>query len=228
MPTDVLTIDQLCEKLRDVQQTMRDDGEEPVVLLGDIMGRFDVATPHEPNYSNMRVGDAGFSPDVFANTMDNGALTSAKDAFLHTIIVTEDDLSEVGLDLLPDDRYNIENDDESEVATDGGVTFTDLHAFKRDLLYAIRDLERDEPPKGLTVKRVLEDDYETEINHSRLYQNLDHLVESGLLDKGRKNGRTNEYRTTDATRCMLEAWTKRRVQECGLDASAFPSGGEQA
>ncbi|WP_423745131.1 helix-turn-helix transcriptional regulator (plasmid) [Haladaptatus sp. SPP-AMP-3] len=108
------------------------------------------------------------------------------------------------------------------------LAFTDLHAFKRDILYAIRALERDEPPKGLTVKRVLEDDYSTGINHSRLYQNLGQLVDAGLLEKGQKDERTNEYETTDATRRMLETWTKRRVREAGLDEPALSSGGEQA
>ncbi|WP_231183545.1 helix-turn-helix transcriptional regulator [Haladaptatus sp. DYF46] len=106
--------------------------------------------------------------------------------------------------------------------------FTDLHAFKRDLLYAIRALERDEPPKGLTVKRVLEADYSTDINHSRLYQNLDQLVDAGLLEKGHKDERTNEYETTDATRRMLEARAKRRVEEAGLGEPALSAGGEQA
>ncbi|WP_049970803.1 helix-turn-helix transcriptional regulator [Haladaptatus cibarius] len=108
------------------------------------------------------------------------------------------------------------------------LTFTDLHAFKRDILYAVRTLERDDPPKGLTVMHALEADYDTEINHSRLYQNLDQLVESGLLDKGQKDERTNEYETTEPTRRMLEARAKRRLRELGLDDCALPSEGEQA
>nr|WP_223301525.1 helix-turn-helix transcriptional regulator [Haladaptatus sp. R4] len=86
------------------------------------------------------------------------------------------------------------------------------------MLYAVRDLERDEPPKGLAIKRTLEDDYET-VHHSRLYQNLSQLVTSGLLDKGRKNGRTNEYETTEATRRMLEASTRRRAEQLGIAAT---------
>ncbi|WP_342765868.1 helix-turn-helix transcriptional regulator [Haladaptatus sp. DYF46] len=93
-----------------------------------------------------------------------------------------------------------------------------MHAFKRDILYAVRDLEQDEPPKGLAIKRVLERDYET-VHHSRLYQNLSQLVTSGLLEQGRKNGRTNEYETTNATRRMLEASTRQRAEQLGIAAT---------
>ncbi|WP_134671702.1 helix-turn-helix transcriptional regulator [Halorussus marinus] len=96
------------------------------------------------------------------------------------------------------------------------IAFTDLHAFRRDLLYAVRTLERDEPPKGLAVKQHLEADYGETINHSRLYQNLDELVERGLLAKGKKDDRTNEYQTTETARALLEAATKRRANALGL------------
>ena len=98
------------------------------------------------------------------------------------------------------------------------VGFTDLHAFERDLLYAVRALERDDPPKGLALKRELEDDYGEQVNHSRLYQNLDALVERGLLEKSQKDGRTNEYATTATARAMLERRTERRAHEVGLQA----------
>jgi len=98
-----------------------------------------------------------------------------------------------------------------------GVRFADLHAFERDLLYGVRALERDgDAPKGLAVKDLLETEYDEEINHSRLYQNLDGLVERGLLRKGKKDDRTNEYATTDEGRDLLEARTERRVEQVGL------------
>jgi len=105
------------------------------------------------------------------------------------------------------------------VAADGGVRFTDLHAFQRDLLYAVRALERDgDAPKGLAVKRRLEAEYDEELNHSRLYQNLDALVQKGLVAKGKKDDRTNEYATTDAGRGMLDRVTERHADAVGLDA----------
>ena len=96
------------------------------------------------------------------------------------------------------------------------VGFTDLHAFERDLLYAVRALERDDPPKGLALKRELEDDYGEQVNHSRLYQNLDALVERGLLEKSQKDGRTNEYATTATARAMLEQHAQRRTAQAGI------------
>ncbi|WP_435098449.1 helix-turn-helix transcriptional regulator [Halarchaeum sp. P4] len=70
-----------------------------------------------------------------------------------------------------------------------------LTAFQRDLLHALR---REGPSKGLTVKRVVGDYYGEEINHGRLYPNLDDLVTEGLVAKRERDGRTNEYELTDA------------------------------
>ena len=66
----------------------------------------------------------------------------------------------------------------------------DLTGFQRDLLYVIAG--KDEP-HGLAIKADLEDYYETEINHGRLYPNLDALVEKGLVKKGHLDDRTNSY-----------------------------------
>ncbi|NEU56736.1 helix-turn-helix transcriptional regulator [Halorussus sp. MSC15.2] len=110
-------------------------------------------------------------------------------------------------------------------STSAGVQFADLHAFERDLLYAVRALERDgDAPKGLAVKDHLEAEYDEEINHSRLYQNLDGLVAHNLLTKGKKDDRTNEYATTDEARALLEARTERRAEQVGLSTN----GGETA
>ena len=104
------------------------------------------------------------------------------------------------------------------------VQFTDLTAFKRDLLYAIRALEQEqpEPPKGLAVKHHLEADYDEELNHSRLYQNLDGLVDAGLLAKSKRDGRTNEYVTTPQARQMLHQRVERYAEGIGFDADAEP------
>jgi DNA-binding PadR family transcriptional regulator len=69
----------------------------------------------------------------------------------------------------------------------------DLTGFQRDLLYAITGLDE---PKGLAIKEELANYYETEINHGRLYPNLDTLVEKGLVSKGTIDDRTNSYSLT--------------------------------
>lgn len=71
----------------------------------------------------------------------------------------------------------------------------DLTAFKRDLL---RLVERLDEPSGLDIKADLEAEYDTdEINHGRLYPNLDDLVDKGFIEKGQQDKRTNYYRITD-------------------------------
>ena len=57
----------------------------------------------------------------------------------------------------------------------------DLTGFQRDLLYVITGLD---DPHGLAIKDELEDYYEKEVHHGRLYPNLDTLVNKGLVEKG--------------------------------------------
>jgi DNA-binding PadR family transcriptional regulator len=70
----------------------------------------------------------------------------------------------------------------------------ELTGFQRDLLYVVAGLDR---PHGLAVKRELEAYYGTDINQGRLYPNLDSLVERDLVEKGRKDRRTNYYVLTE-------------------------------
>jgi PadR family transcriptional regulator PadR len=69
----------------------------------------------------------------------------------------------------------------------------DLTGFQRDLLYVVAGLEE---PHGLAVKDELEEYYEKDVHHGRLYPNLDTLVEKGLLEKRAKDLRTNAYSLT--------------------------------
>jgi DNA-binding PadR family transcriptional regulator len=78
----------------------------------------------------------------------------------------------------------------------------DLTGFQRDLLYLIAG--RDEP-HGLAIKDEMDQYYETEIHHGRLYPNLDTLVEKGLVEKGSKDRRTNAYAITQRGRREIEA-----------------------
>ncbi len=77
----------------------------------------------------------------------------------------------------------------------------ELTAFQRDLLYVIADLDR---PYGLGIKRELESYYGSDVNHGRLYPNLDELVEEDYLQKEALDDRTNAYRLTDAGRDLID------------------------
>ncbi|MFC7079276.1 helix-turn-helix transcriptional regulator [Halorussus caseinilyticus] len=108
-------------------------------------------------------------------------------------------------------------------------SLVDLHGFQRDVLFAVRALERGgDPPRGLRVKRRLEATYYEEVHHGRLYQNLDTLADQNLISKGAKDGRANEYATTDAARTILDAHVRARAEQAGVELAnnepdAFPS-----
>jgi len=78
----------------------------------------------------------------------------------------------------------------------------DLTGFQRDLLYTIAGLDE---PHGLAIKDELEEYYESEVHHGRLYPNLDTLVEKGLVEKGQIDRRTNSYTLTRRGRREIEA-----------------------
>ncbi|ESP86812.1 PadR family transcriptional regulator [Candidatus Halobonum tyrrellensis] len=78
----------------------------------------------------------------------------------------------------------------------------DITGFQRDLLYVIAGLT---DPHGLAIKEQLEDYYEGEIHHGRLYPNLDTLVDKGLVEKGQKDRRTNVYSITQRGTREIEA-----------------------
>jgi len=90
----------------------------------------------------------------------------------------------------------------------------DLTGFQRDILYVISGLEE---PHGLAIKDELEDYYEGEIHHGRLYPNLDTLVEKGLLEKGEIDKRTNSYTLTRRGRRELEARREWEDEYVNLD-----------
>lgn len=78
----------------------------------------------------------------------------------------------------------------------------DLTGFQRDLLYIIAGLDE---PHGLALKAELEEYYDSEVHHGRLYPNLDTLVEKGLVEKGHADKRTNIYALTDRGRREIDA-----------------------
>lgn len=78
----------------------------------------------------------------------------------------------------------------------------DLTAFQRNTLLVLSK----EPMYGLAIKRDLEAYYDDNVNHGRLYPNLDELVELGLVEKSELDKRTNEYSLTEAGhRAVLDA-----------------------
>ena len=72
------------------------------------------------------------------------------------------------------------------------------------LLYVLAGLENDSRPHGLLVKDELDQHYAGEINHGRLYPNLDELVEMGLVEKGTIDDRTNSYALSERGRREIE------------------------
>ncbi|MFC7115176.1 PadR family transcriptional regulator [Natronoarchaeum sp. GCM10025703] len=95
----------------------------------------------------------------------------------------------------------------------------DLTGFQRDLLYVIAG--RDDP-HGLAIKEELEEYYESEIHHGRLYPNLDALVDKGLVEKGELDRRTNYYALTQRGDRELEArreWERRYLENDETEVS---------
>lgn len=98
----------------------------------------------------------------------------------------------------------------AQIMTDGGINFhRDLTGFQQDILYVLRRIERgmttESTAYGLAIKRELETLREVdEVNHGRLYPNLDQLVEMGLVEKEMVDRRTNEYATTETGRDLVD------------------------
>ncbi|MDZ7729842.1 MAG: PadR family transcriptional regulator [Natrialbaceae archaeon] len=87
----------------------------------------------------------------------------------------------------------------------------DLTGFQRDLLYVIAGADQ---PSGQNVKEEVEKYYNSEINHGRLYPNLDTLVNKELVEKGQLDRRTNYYAITDDGHQRIEdrrEWEERYV-----------------
>ncbi|WP_436348707.1 PadR family transcriptional regulator [Natronorubrum sp. FCH18a] len=77
----------------------------------------------------------------------------------------------------------------------------DLTGFQRDLLYVIAGADQ---PSGQDVKEEVEQYYSAEINHGRLYPNLDTLVNKELVEKGQLDRRTNYYAIADSGETRIQ------------------------
>ena len=82
---------------------------------------------------------------------------------------------------------------ETQTATPDPGIARELTAFQQNILTILAEEAR----YGLAIKRELESYYDSEVNHGRLYPNLDDLVEMGLVEKSELDKRTNEYALTD-------------------------------
>jgi DNA-binding PadR family transcriptional regulator len=81
----------------------------------------------------------------------------------------------------------------SEAQPESRTDVRDLTAFQKNILTVLGEEAR----YGLAIKRELEEYYGQEVNHGRLYPNLDDLVNKGLVEKSELDKRTNEYALTD-------------------------------
>jgi DNA-binding PadR family transcriptional regulator len=82
---------------------------------------------------------------------------------------------------------------EAQTVTDSPGIARELTAFQQNILTILAE----KPRYGLAIKRELESYYNSDVNHGRLYPNLDDLVEMGLVEKSELDKRTNQYALTD-------------------------------
>lgn len=85
-------------------------------------------------------------------------------------------------------------------AGDPAEIAADLSKFQVRCLATIAQQDR----YGLGIKREVETYYKREQNHGRLFPNLDKLADLGLLEKGQRDRRTNNYTITQLGEAVLE------------------------
>jgi DNA-binding PadR family transcriptional regulator len=102
------------------------------------------------------------------------------------------------------------------VANSPGVA-KDLTAFQQNILVILAE----EPQYGLAIKRELESYYDDEVNHGRLYPNLDDLVEMELVEKSELDKRTNQYALTETGKEAV-------LDQLNWEFSKFVTGDERA
>lgn len=95
----------------------------------------------------------------------------------------------------------------------------DLSKFQLDVLSVLAASSR--PGKG--IEQALEEQYDEEIPHGRVYQNLDQLVEVGLVEKYEKevNGRTHLYALTERGTELARLYFARGYQRVSRTPDAY-------
>jgi hypothetical protein len=103
--------------------------------------------------------------------------------------------------------------------------FVRLSTFKQLIVYAVAqnggtpDAKPEMCPYGLAVKDQLEAWLDEDVNHGRLYPNIDELVDYGYVEKHELDKRTNGLRLTEAGVDAIVEY-KRDVEAAALDALA--------
>jgi len=99
-----------------------------------------------------------------------------------------------------------------------GTAARDLRLFHVEILRAVALIERSgEECSGQAIKDRLDQWFGEEINHGRLYPNLDELVHGRVLEKGQINRRTNRYVLTDEGRAVLTERTLELADAADLE-----------
>jgi DNA-binding PadR family transcriptional regulator len=93
----------------------------------------------------------------------------------------------------PIDSKLLKTGDVSEIDRDS-IHSREYTKFQLDILAPIAS----ESKHGLGIKADVEEFYGTDVNHGRLYPNLDTLVADGLITKRQADRRTNSYTLTEA------------------------------
>lgn len=130
---------------------------------------------------------------------------------------------------ITDVEWNVDNGRHPNSVNDDieSAEFADLTAFERDILIVTSGLD---DPKGLDIRRELNEYYDEEVHHGRLYPNLDDLNESGLLAKFEINQRSNGYRLTDRGMAHIrtrQKWERPAIETLGADTDGSKTTEEQ-
>lgn len=86
------------------------------------------------------------------------------------------------------------------------------------LLAAMKGL-KGEKPSGQELKSRIVGTTLPQLNHGRLYPNLDDLVEDGYVAKGELDGRTNYYEITEDGEEALVTYIENMATMMGVDTS---------
>ncbi|MFB6221547.1 MAG: PadR family transcriptional regulator [Halolamina sp.] len=124
--------------------------------------------------------------------------------------VSQESRSSQGTGVSQDNRPSQESDSSCPactVATHEPQPLSQLTGFKRSLLFELSKLWG-EQPCGQDLKERMNSEFDSEIKHGRLYQNLSELVDEGYVKKLPLDGRTNVYRLTDEGYHQLQAHHK--------------------
>lgn len=98
-----------------------------------------------------------------------------------------------------------------------GQEFAQLTGFQRDI---VRLMIEAEEANGQQIQQMMESFIGKEVNHGRIYPNLDTLVDGGYLDKGQYDRRTNKYEITELARERARDYA--RVKRSIVESAKLP------